>query len=229
MKLRRDVLVFLLFLGAQVLFWQQTHTIRPDLTIVPTPPGVTAVHALTLGDDEFYFRALALHLQNMGDTFGRFTALRYYDYSKLYAWFALLDTLDDRSDTLPFLASYYYSQTQNTPDVRYMVDYLYTHSTRDVGKHWWWLLQGMYLAMHKLNDMELAVKVASPMVNPAVPVWAQQMVAVVHEKRGEMDDALRIMETIQQNSSSLSDMDLKYMTYFIEERLNKLRNDRSAP
>ena len=48
------------------------------------------------------------------------------------------------------------------------------------------------------------------------------MAAVVHEKRGEMDDALRIMETIRDHASELSDTDLKYMTYFVKERLHRL-------
>ena len=50
----------------------------------------------------------------------------------------------------------------------------------------------------------------------------QQMAAVVREKRGEMEDALRIMETIRDNAKDIKDMDLKYMKYFIDERLKKL-------
>ncbi len=125
---------------------------------------------------------------------------------------------------IPSLATYYFAQTQNTEDVRYVVDYLYTHATRDVPKKWWWLLQSIYLASHKLNDMDLALKVATPMVNPEVPAFAQQMAAVVHEKRGEMEDALHVMELIQQNAKEIKDADLKYMTYFIEERLKRLED-----
>lgn len=206
----------------QIGFWHETRSMKPNLGIVPEVPGKVALGALTFGDSQFYFRVLAFRLQNAGDTFGRFTALRYYDFNRLYHWFTLLDTLDRRSNMIPSMATYYFSQTQNVTDVRYVVNYLYEHATRDVEHKWWWLLQSIYLSMHRLNDMDLALKVATPMVNPKVPAFAQQMAAVVHEKRGEMDDALTIMETIQNNAEHISESDLKFMAHFVKERLKRL-------
>lgn len=211
-----------LFCALQAGFWHHTKAIKPDLAIVPEVPGKEAVQALTFGDSQFYFRILAFNIQNAGDTFGRVTSLRYYDFNKLYLWFTLLDTLDSRSDMIPSMASYYFSQTQNTADVRYVVDYLYEHAVKDVPHKWWWLLQSIYLASHKLNDMELALKVAKPMYNEEVPAFAQQMLAVVHEKRGEMQAAYDIMVGIEKNAKHINDADLKYMRYFIEERIQRL-------
>lgn len=209
-------------LGLQFGFWDYTKSVKPDMSIVPEVPGKQAVHALTFGDDQFYFRILAFTIQNSGDTYGRFTSLRYYDFNRLYHWFNLLDELDAKSNMMPSLATYYFSQTQNTADVRYMVDYLYTHASRDVTHKWWWLMQAIYLSMHKLEDMELALKVSQPLVNKDVPVFAQQMAAVVREKRGEMEDAYQIMKTIQENAQNIPEADLKYMTYFIKERLHRM-------
>lgn len=208
----------------QLCYWYKTKDITPELSIVPEVPGRQALHALTFGDDQFYFRILAFNLQNAGDTFGRSTSLRYYDFNKLYHWFNLLDELDPKSNVIPALATYYFSQTQNIKDVRYVVDYLYIHSGRDVAKKWWWLIQAIYLAMHKLNDNDLALKVSTPLINKSVPVWAQQMAAVVREKRGEMDDAIRIMETIKEHADTkdIKEQDIKYMTYFINERIKKI-------
>lgn len=218
----RNYLALTLFAVLQVGYWAGTRAITPDLGIVPTPPGRESVQAMTFGDQEFYFRILAFNIQNAGDTFGRFTSLRYYDFNKLYHWFNLLDDLDAKSNMMPAMATYYFSQTQNTADVRYIVDYLYTHSTRDIEHKWWWLVQSIYLAMHKLDDMDLALKVSKPLVNPKVPVWAQDMAAIVHEKRGEMEDAYNIMETIRDHAEHIPDDELKFMTYFIEERLGKI-------
>jgi hypothetical protein len=215
-------IVVLVFLCLQLGYWAKTADIKPDMGIVPDVPGREALHALTFGDDQFYFRMLAFNLQNAGDTYGRFTSLRYYDFNKLYHWFMLLDELDRKSNMVPAMASYYFSQTQNTADVRYVVDYLYAHASADASQKWWWLLQALYLSMHKLNDMDLALKMAKPLQTQGVPVWAQQMTAVVYEKRGEMQYALKIMESIKENAKDISDQDLKYMTYFITERLKDL-------
>lgn len=223
--LRRYILLIAVLI-AQVGFWYKTRDITPDMGIVPEVPSKDTLKALTFGDDEFYFRVMAFNLQNAGDTFGRFTALRYYDFHKLYLWFSLLDGLNKRSNMLPSMATYYFAQTQNTQDVRYIVDYLYEHSIGDVEHKWWWLMQSIYLAMHKLEDSDLALKVAKPLQDNAVPVYARQMTAVVHEKRGEMEDALHIMEMIKNNVDDIPEADLNFMTYFVKERLGKLEESK---
>ena len=211
-----------LLLAVQITFAQSTYHIRPALGVVPPVPGKEELALLKMGDDQFYFRVLALQMQTAGDTFGRFTPLRNYDMTRIYNWFTLLDGLDAESHMMPAMAAYYFSQTQNEKDVLPLVNYLYEHSIKDVPHNWWWLLQSIYLAQYKLKDMNLALKVSSPLVNKAVPVWAQQMAAVVREKRGEMGDALKIMETIKDNSDNIPERDLKYMVYFIKERLARL-------
>lgn len=214
----------LLFAMLQGGYWNMTRHILPDMGIVPDVPGETAVKALSFGDEEFYFRLLAFDIQNAGDTFGRFTALYKYDFRKLYAWFILLDTLDDESNYIPFLASYYYSQTQHTEDVRYVVDYLYQHSYRRPEIKYWWLAQATYLAQYKLKDDALALKVAAPLEHADnAPFWARQLPAFVHEKRGEMDDAMRIITNIleQAKEHNIPDSEFRFMEYFIRERLHK--------
>ncbi len=221
-KWLREYLLLGVFVVLQLCFWWESKDIKPEMGIVPDVPGKQAVKALSFGDDEFFFRVLAFNLQNAGDTYGRFTSLRYYDMNKLYHWFNLLDGLNSKSNMIPSMATYYFAQTQNTPDIRYIVDYLYEHSTRDIAHKWWWLVQSIYLAQHKLTDMDLALKVSKPLVSDGVPVWAQQMAAVVREKRGEMADALAIMETIRDNVEDIPESDLRFMTYFIKERIGKL-------
>lgn len=214
-----------LFAGLQLAFWNATRDKLPEMGIVPDVPGKVAVKALSFGDEEFYFRLLALDIQNAGDTFGRFTELYKYDYKKLYAWFTLLDTLDNESDYMPFIASYYYSQTQHVGDVRYVVNYLYDHSYQRPEKKYWWLAQAVYLAQHKLKDNDLALKMALPLEHAdGAPFWVRQLPAFVHEKRGEMDDALRIIEQIEAQAKDhhIPDSELRFMTYFVKERLKRL-------
>ena len=208
---------------AQLCFWDMARSKLPDMGIVPDVPGRIAVKALSFGDEEFYFRLLALDIQNAGDTFGRFTELYKYDFKKLYAWFKLLDVLDSDSDYMPFIASYYYSQTQNVPDVKYVVDYLYEHSYYRPEKKYWWLAQAVYLAQHKLNDNDLALKMAQPLEKADnAPFWVRQLPAFVHEKRGEMEDAAKIIEHIQVNSKNIPDGELRFMKYFVDERIKHI-------
>ena len=209
--------------GLQGAFWYHTHDIAPDMSIVPDVPGVETVEALSLGDDQFFFRVLALQLQNAGDTFGRFTALRDYDFNKLYHWFRLLDALDDRSNYIPSMATYYYSQTQNKPDVKYVVDYLIEHAAHRPEQKWWWLVQGIYLANHKLEDPDLALQMANYLKGGYdIPLWAKQMPAFIHEQRGELDAALVIIEGMLDDEENLTQQELNFMRHFVDERLQKM-------
>lgn len=228
-NLRRDgamqlaVAMFVLALGAQGAFWYKTRTIMPEMVIVPDVPGERTVRALSFGDEEAFFRLLALNIQNSGDTFGRFTALYKYDFNKLYHWFRLLDGLDNQSSYLPSMATYYFSQSQNPADVRYIVDYLDEYTLGREKEKWWWVAQASYLASHKLKDEDRALELAERLRGiKGIPMWAQQLAAFVHEKRGEFGDALAIIQDILKDPSQYSQGELNFMRYFIDERLGKL-------
>lgn len=221
--MRIAVGVFAAVLIAQGLFWNHTRAIRPEMGIVPDVPGDTTVRALSFGDEEVFFRLLALNIQNSGDTFGRFTALYKYDFNKLYHWFRLLDGLNRESSYLPAMASYYFSQTQNANDVRYLVDYLDEYAADRPKEKWWWLVQASYLATHKLNDSARALEIAQKLNGVrGIPIWAQQLPAFIHEQRGEFGEALAIIEDVLEHPEDYSQGELNFMRYFIDERLHRL-------
>lgn len=222
-RLPLRIVLLVVFFWLQVAFWWQTHTITPRMEIVPEPPTLLATRALSFGDSEFLFRYYGFQLQNFGDTFGRFTPLKDYDYKRLSRWLHLADELDDRSNLIAALAAYYYSQTQNKPDTRYVIEYLEHHYDRNPQKKWWWLGQAAFLADFKLKDQELALRLAYKLAaTPGdLPFWARQLPAFIHEKRGEYDAAFHIIEGILQDYQNIPVGELNFMRYFIEERLRE--------
>lgn len=223
----RDRFVWLLstYFLLQVAFWYSTHRDLPVIEVVPIPPSQKALKVLSFGDEQFLFRIMVFTLGNLGDTFGRNTPLYKYDMKRIYTWSTNLDTLDSESNEIPNLAAYYFSQTQKKSDVKYVVDYLYEHSVKAPAKKWWWLVQGAYIAQHKLGDTALALKIAEPLANAdGIPFWARQLPAFIHEDRGEFGDAMKIIETILQHGDQIPDTELRFMRHFVEERINKLEN-----
>jgi hypothetical protein len=224
---RTDIALYL-FLALQVTAWFYMKQYTPNLKIVPDVPSKLSVKAISLGDEQFYFRTLAFKLQNAGDTFGQFTALKDYNYNKLYHWFSLLDTLDERSNFVPALAGYYFSQTQNVPDTRYVVQYLNEHASRDLYNKWWWMGQAVYIANHKLKDKELALELAYKLASTPrddIPLWVKQMPAFIHEQRGEEAQALQIIAHVLDNVEDIDDGELNFMSYFITDRLKRFIKD----
>ncbi len=220
---RFTVLVLVVALVAQTLFWRHTHAIKPEMGIVPDVPGERTIAALSFGDEEAFFRLLGINLQNSGDTFGRFTALYKYDFNKLYHWFRLLDGLNHESNYLPAMASYYFSQTQNPREVRYLVDYLEEYTEGRPKEKWWWVIQGSYLASHRMKDLDRALEMANKLRGiRGIPIWAQQMSAFLHEQRGEFGEALAIIEEVAKHPEDYTQGELNFMRYFVDERLNRL-------
>ena len=221
--MRATIILFLALLGLQGAFWSHTHDIRPPMDIVPDVPSERTVRALSFGDEEAFFRLYALGIQNAGDTFGRFTALYKYDFHKLYQWFHLLSTLNNQSSYLPALGTYYFSQTQNPADVSYILDFLDEYTAGRVAEKWWWVVQGAYLAEHKMHDLDRALKIAERLRGEhSIPIWAQQMPAFIHERRGEFGDALVIIEEVAKHPELYTQGELNFMRYFVEERLGRL-------
>lgn len=225
LRLPRPSLVSMALLaamGGQVLFWRAAHELRVEEELVPEPPSVAAVHALSLGDAEFLFRHLGLELQNMGDTGGRFTPLYQYDYRKLGGWFAVLDDLDPESDYIATTAGFYYSQSQHVQDTRYVIDFLRRHAERDRVRNWRWLAQAATLARHRLHDVPLALDIARELAaidDPSVPNWARQMEPFLLAELGDKAAARILFEAILATDPTLTDKERAVMTDYIERRL----------
>lgn len=210
-------------------FWAGTRAIKPDLHIVPPVPSEKLVRALALGDEQLYFRVAAFRLQNAGDTFGRVTALKDYDYSMLGAWWSILDDLDPVSDYLPSMVAYYFGATQNPKEqLPYVVDYLAQHADRDPESKWWWYHQAIYLANARMEDtdraLEIAYKLASLPDSTNVPIWTRQMPAFLLEKQGDYAQACTIILNILENKDDLEENEIRFMYYFITERIAAIAN-----
>ena len=219
---------FLVFLALNVALWFDLRPIRPNLAIVPNLPSPNTVKLLSFGDTELYFRVASFRLQNAGDTFGRYTPYRDYNYAMLEKWFLLLDDLDAVSDITPSMAGYLFSQSQEPKrDVPYIVRYLEQHYDRNPEKKWWWLSHAIYLSKQKLHDKQLALRLAYKLgTTPAeVPLWARQMPAFIYEELGEKQHALAIIQNILKTEKNIPDSELRFMNIFIKDRLSKLKDE----
>ena len=211
----------------EVVIWKGTRKIKPDMSIVPNVPTLVAVKALSFGDEQFYFRTRAYVLQNAGDTFGRSTSLKDYDYKKLYQWWVLLDALDADSNFVPPMVSYYYGATpEYKRDIPYVVDYLEQHADRDPAAKWWWYSQAIYHAKYKMEDLDRALAIADKLANipedVVAPLWVRQMKAFIYEQRGEFNEACDIIINILEHYEGLKQGELNFMMHFVEERLAKM-------
>lgn len=225
----------MIFFG-QIFFWNNTQHIKAKFDIIPPAPNKYIIEAASLGDKEFLFRSLATRLQNSGDIFAGFVALKKYNYPRLYNWMKVLDNLNSESNLIPSLAAYYYSQTQNIEDSRYMIKYLDEHASRDIDKKWWWLFQSVFIAKAKLNDLDLALKLAHKLAkNEAdnAPFWTKQMPAFIYEEMGKGCLAFGVIKQLiaenENNKRQITPEEMNFMRHFISNRLKKLKDQNFDP
>jgi hypothetical protein len=130
------------------------------------------------------------------------------------------------SNITPSMAGYLFGQSQEPlRDVPYIVRYLESHYDRDPKTKWWWLSQAIYLANHKLNDKDLALRLAYKLgtTEADVPLWARQMPAFILEQRGEREEALLIIQNILKTYKDIPEGELRFMNIFIKDRLKMER------
>ena len=228
--------LMIIALAAQVFFWFKAESIKPNLEIVANPPSKAVLEVNSLGDKEFYFRTQALRIQNMGDTFGRFSALKDYDYKKLYHWFKLMDTLDNRSNFVPAIVSYYFSNTPEAEDTRYLIKYLREHAAQNPEKKWWWLYQATYIANRTLEDKDLAVEIALEMRDtsgPDAPLWTKNFAAFLYEDMGDACQSYfiikQILDDYDAGKQKAKEYEIEFMGQFIKERLSRLKEGNFDP
>jgi hypothetical protein len=180
-------ILLLFFVVFQFLIWYfYTQNIKIEFTITPVPPSKIERKILAAGDDQLIYRMYAFHLQNAGDTFGETVPLKDYDYEKLEKWFYALSDLDWKSEYVPSIAGFYYSQSQNAKDNRYIVSYLEDFADKDPNNNWRWYSHAAYLANHKLHDYNRAVSISEKIIKlpGKIPAWARSM-AIFTSKKGD--------------------------------------------
>ncbi len=240
-KSQKLTLLALLLLGAQFLcwygvvapdgsyLWQGTRSIKPELEIVPAVPSLEMLKASSFGDEQLAFRYNGYMMQFMGDSFGRVTPLKDYNYDRLYRWWLLLDDVDSISNLVAYVVAYYYSASQ-TPEkhTRYIVDFLEQHADRHPELKWWWYSQAAYNAKHKMEDTDRALKIAGKLAalpkEVDMPIWTRQLQAFMYEDKGEYKQACDIIVNVIRDygDNKVTDGEMRFIYYFIQERLRAL-------
>ena len=226
---------FLLILLFQIIFWSKTENIKPKFNILPNAPSHNLIKIISFGDNEFLFRILALRIQNAGDIFGGFSSLNNYDYSLLYQWLKILDSLNSKSNLTPSFASYYFGHTSSKEKAIYIAKYLEEHSVKNINEKWWWMFQAIYIATNSLQNKELALKFAYELskANSGAPLWTKQMPAFINLKYGNRCAAFKIISNIITESNAagtkIKAKELNFMRYFINERLSEFEKQKFNP
>lgn len=192
--------LFLVALAAAhgALAWQG-RLLRPDLSIIDPAPDALTRKALSFGDDQFLYRAWLLDLQSAGDTGGRSTPMRDYNYDYVLSWLEALQALDPLAQGHLQLAAHYFALTPRSDDVRKMIDFIERDAARMPREKVSWLVQAAIMAERQLHDLNYALGLSRRIVTfdiPDLPVVIRLMPIIFLEKLGRVPEARAELEAL---------------------------------
>lgn len=205
------------------LAWQ-SRLFRPDLSIIDPAPDALTRRALSFGDDQFLYRAWLLDLQNAGDTGGRSTPMRDYNYSYVLSWLEALQALDPLAQGHLQLAAHYFAMTPRTDDVRKMIDFVERDALRMPREKASWLVQAAIMAEVRLHDLDYALALSRRLVAqdiPDLPVVIRLMPALFLEKLGRAAEARAEVEKLAGDRGGSFTPQEKFLVNDILQRLTR--------
>lgn len=213
-KLLTWAVLFVALLCNAVL-WYSVRDHRHQWLNVPPAPSAFQAGLMALGDNQLAYRLFGFLLQNSGDTGGRVTAFRDYNYERLHSWFMMMHDLDPRGWFMPYLAAYYYGAIPDEPGqdekLAYVVDYLRVVGLHPSDRHWFWLAHAALIARYNMQDLDLALEIAREVQNldqDELPLWAAQMPVFIHAAKGEEEAAHdMIMNVLRESGDDMTPQD----------------------
>ena len=206
-------------LSLNIAFWFSVRDIEARWANVPPPPSENFASIYGLGDTNLSYRLNGIMLQNMGDTGGRSTSLKEYDYNRLTQWFFLQDKLDKASNYIPYLATFYFGAVQKPEKFRPTLEYLKEVGVRPYGEKWRWLVYAIQIAKNNMDDKDEALVIANLLANskhPDMPAWAKQMPAFVMTQKGDKEEAYNLMlEILKTSGDKLHPNEINSMKIYI--------------
>ena len=216
---KKVVFILSLALVINIAFWFYSRNIKAEWLNVPPPPHKKYASSYGIGDNQFAYRVIGLMIQNFGDSGGRVTALKEYNYDHLTQWFYVADYLDRTSNFIPYLAAYYFSALQEPEKYRPVLSYLRDVGLRTEGEKWRFLVRAVVVARKVMGDLDTSLALAEELAHHSkedIPVFTKQMPAFVLKEKGDKELAYTIMvEILKSSAGKLRPEEVNQMVYHI--------------
>lgn len=225
---RYKYLDLLLVLGAVALSATLGYKLYPMRETWPGVPPTADEHSALLygyGDQQLSYRNIGLMLQNAGDTGGRVTNFKDYDYAIIEGWLWLTNKLDSQSNYVPGLGAFYFGAAKEKKQLEHLVDYLAHVGMDNKQERWRWLAHAIYIARFQLDDQPRALKMAEQLASiatPEMPGWTKVMPAYVMKTMGNKKEARDMLLLVLADPKVLTDRaDVNQSCWFINENLRE--------
>lgn len=192
------------------------------MQVLPQPPSAALLRVASMGEPQVLARTLMLWLQAFDYQPGISIAFRDLDYARVEDWLDRMLELDPQFQYPLLAASRLYGDVSDPVKQRRMLDFVAKRFEDDPLRRWQWLAHAVYLAKHRLGDLDYALRLARKLTaadaSAGIPNWARQMQIFVLEDMGEIKSAKVLLGGLLE-SGEISD---PHERWFLSQRLQEL-------
>lgn len=202
---------FALLLLAQVAYHHVSRErLEASYRPLTEPYSAQAYRAAAMGSDRLAGYLLALRLQLHDNQAGQHFRYSLMNYDLLVDWLETISDIDSSSEYPMLLASRIYTQTGDPERLRKLLDFIERRFDDNPQLHWRRLAEASLIARHKLNDLELALRLAEKLATQPesvdMPHWARDFEFLLLAEMNETESAIAIIQALLQ-SGSIEDPD----------------------
>lgn len=195
--------------------------------VLPAAPQSSFIKLASLDDPVTAAKLVMLWLQAFDNQPGVSIPLKELNYGKVIEWLDLILKLDNRIQYPLLAAIRFYAEVQDEEKQRKMVQYVSEKFIEDPNARWPFMAHAVYIAKHRIKDVQLALACARTMREYArgdnVPYWAKQMEIFVLEDMGELESAMILIGGLLE-SGALKD---PHQRKFLGQRLEEIKQRQS--
>ena len=214
------MLAFVILLVSQLAYHHHARRqLEASYEGLTSPLNVASYRGIAMGSDQLLGYLLAIRLQLHDNQAGRHFSYRLIDYARLIDWLDLITEISPGTEYPMLLAARVYSSTRDHDRLRQILEFIARRFEDDPQKHWRRMAEACLLAKHKLDDLDLALRLAERLaLQPAsvqMPQWARDFRFLLLADLNEFEAAIAIIQALLQ-TGSITDPDEKR---FLQEKL----------
>ena len=195
------LLGFVALLALQVLFHHAGQKrLDANYQALDKPFDTAVYRGLAMGSEQLFGYLLALRLQLHDSQAGRHFRYSLIDYELLVSWLDRITEISSGTEYSMLLASRVYSSTNDEGRLRTILGFIEQRFDDDPQLHWRRLVEASVIAKHKLQDLELALRMAEKITQqPAsveMPHWARDFQFLLLADLNEYESAIAIIQAL---------------------------------
>ncbi len=197
------------------------------------PFSAPLYRALAMGSEQLTGYLLALRLQLHDNQAGQHFRYQLIDYDRLVDWLERISDISPRTEYPMLLASRVYTATRDPAQLRQMLEFIERRFDDDPQLHWRRLAEASVLARHKLDDLDLALRLARKLAQqPAavrMPPWARDFEFLILAELNELESSIAIIQALLQSDAVNDPDERRFLQGKLLEFQQKLFESRQSP